>query len=188
MTPVRSNTDEQAQLAMNDVHTSVDAFVQRYAIIEVATVNEMAADAARRLTPEAIALQEYMDVNDVILDDQEVQDFNDSLQAVEVAAQTAGAYMAVANDAQMIQTANDSAAQFQATYEQQGHISMQVQERLRWTSQAMLCLLFWMLIVTSSLTWTLLLRVLRPCFTAVLPKGRAGSFKTLLNRNHVIRV
>ena len=110
--------DEQAQLAMNDVHTSVDAFVQAsYAIIEVATVNEMAADAAAAPdSREAIALQEYMDVNDVILDDQEVQDFNDSLQAVEVAAQTAGAYMAVANDAQMIQTANDSAAQFQATY------------------------------------------------------------------------
>lgn len=110
--------DEQAQIAMTDVQQSVDAFVQAsYAIIEVSTVNEMAQDAQQAPDArEAIALQEYMDVNDVILDDQEVQDFNDSLQAVEVAAQTAGAYMAVANDATLIQTANDSAAQFQATY------------------------------------------------------------------------
>lgn len=110
--------DEQAQIAMTDVHQSVDAFVQAsYAIIEVSTVNEMAEDAQQAPdSREAMALQEYMDVNDVILDDQEVQDFNDSLQAVEVAAQAAGAYMAVANDATLIETANDSAAQFQATY------------------------------------------------------------------------
>lgn len=110
--------DEQAQMAMTDVHQSVDAFVQAsYAIVEVTTVNEMAADAtAAPDSREAIALQDYMDVNDIILDDQEVQNFNDSLQAVEVAAQTAGAYMAVANDATLIQQANDSAQTYLATY------------------------------------------------------------------------
>lgn len=110
--------DEQASLAMNDVQTSIDAFVQAsYAIIEVATVNEMAQDAAASTdTREAIALQDYMAANDVVLDDQEVQTFNDSLQAMEVAAQTAGAYMAVANDPALIQSANDSAESFSASY------------------------------------------------------------------------
>lgn len=112
--------DEQAQMAMTDVHASVDAFVQAsYAIIEVATVNEMAQDAAEAPdSRQAIALQEYMEVNDVILDDQEVQTFNDSLQAMEVAAQTAGAYMAVANDPAMIQSANDSASIYLASYQE----------------------------------------------------------------------
>ena len=118
------NADEyfqdQSQQAMNNLGDTVDAYVDAAtALITVATVNEMAEDAQEAPdSREAIALQEYMDANDVLLDDQEVDTYNESLQAVEVAAQTAAAYMAVANDPALIESANDSAYAMNVTYEE----------------------------------------------------------------------
>ena len=118
------NADEyfqdQSQQAMNNLGDTVDAYVDAAtALITVATVNEMAQDAQEAPdSREAIALQEYMDANDVLLDDQEVDTYNESLQAVEVAAQTAAAYMAVANDPSLIESANDSAYAMNVTYQE----------------------------------------------------------------------
>jgi hypothetical protein len=111
---------DQSQQAMVDVSAAVDAFVEAsYAVIQVATVNEMAQVAANAPdSRQAIALQEYTEVNDVLLDDTEVSTYNDSLQAVEVAAQTAAAYMAVAQDATLLQSANDSAFAMNVTYQE----------------------------------------------------------------------
>ena len=118
------NADEyfqdQSQQAMNNLGDTVDAYVDAAtALITVATVNEMAEDTQEAPdSREAIALQEYMDANDVLLDDQEVDTYNESLQAVEVAAQTAAAYMAVANDPGLIESANDSAYAMNVTYQE----------------------------------------------------------------------
>ena len=118
------NADEyfqdQSQQAMNNLGQTVDTYVDAAtALITVATVNEMAQDAQEAPdSREAIALQEYMDANDVLLDDQEVDTYNESLQAVEVAAQTAAAYMAVANDPSLIESANDSAYAMNVTYQE----------------------------------------------------------------------
>lgn len=111
---------EQSQQAMNNLGDTVDAYVDAAtALITVATVNEMAEEAQEAPdSREAIALQEYMDANDVLLDDQEVDTYNESLQAVEVAAQTAAAYMAVANDPSLIESANDSAYAMNVTYQE----------------------------------------------------------------------
>jgi hypothetical protein len=83
--------EDQSQQAMDTLSEAIDAYVDAAtAVIEVTTVNEMAQDAQEAPdSREAIALQEYMDANDVLLDDQEVDTYNESLQAVEVAAQTA---------------------------------------------------------------------------------------------------
>lgn len=111
---------DQSQQAMVDVSAAVDAFVEAsYAVIQVATVNEMAQEAANAPDArQAIALQEYTEANDVLLDDAEVSAYNDSLQAVEVAAQTAAAYMAVAQDSTLLQSANDSAFAMNVTYQE----------------------------------------------------------------------
>ena len=111
---------EQSQQAMDNLGQVVDSYVDAAtALITVATVNEMAEDAQEAPdSREAVALQEYMDANDVLLDDQEVDTYNESLQAVEVAAQTAAAYMAVANDPALIESANDSAYTMNVTYEE----------------------------------------------------------------------
>ena len=110
--------DNQANLAMNEVNMAVDTFVQAaQAVIEVATVNEMAQDAQNAPDArESMALQEYIEANDVVLDDAEVDFYNDALQGVETAAQIAAAYMAVANDAEMVSQANDTAYDMRVTY------------------------------------------------------------------------
>lgn len=111
---------DQSQQAMNNLGDTIDAYVDAAtALIEVATVNEMAEDAAEAPdSREAMALQDYMDSNDVLLDDTEVESYNDALQAVEVAAQTAAAYMAVASDPALIEAANDSAYAMNVTYQE----------------------------------------------------------------------
>ena len=112
--------EDQSQQAMDTLSEAIDAYVDAAtAVIEVTTVNEMAQDAEEAPdSREAIALQEYMDANDVLLDDQEVDTYNESLQAVEVAAQTAAAYMAVANDPALLESANDSAYSMNVTYQE----------------------------------------------------------------------
>ena len=110
--------DQQADLAMSEVNMAVDTFVQAaQAVIEVAVVNEMAQDAQNAPDArESMALQEYIETNNVVLEDAEVDFYNDSLKGVETAAQIAGAYMAVANDAEMVATANQTAYDMKATY------------------------------------------------------------------------
>jgi hypothetical protein len=108
---------EQSQQAMTNLNQQVDDFVDAAtAVIEAVTVNEMAVNATD--AREIIAIQEYADTNDVLLDDAEITNYNDALQSVEVAAQTAAAYMAVANDPALIQTANDSAYAMNVTYQE----------------------------------------------------------------------
>ena len=112
--------EDQSQQAMDNLGETIDAYVDAAtAVIAVTTVNEMAQDAAEAPdSREAMALQEYVEANDVLLDDTEVEDYNNALQAVEVAAQTAAAYMAVANDATLLETANDSAYAMNVTYQE----------------------------------------------------------------------
>ena len=110
--------DNQAQTAMNEVNAAVDTYVQAaQVVIEVATVNEMAQDAQEGGDERgAMALQEYIEANDVVLSDAEVDFYNESLDGVESAAQTAAAYFAVAGDAEMVDQANQAAYDMRATY------------------------------------------------------------------------
>ena len=110
--------DNQADIAMSEVNAAVDTYVQAaQAVIEVATVNEMAQDAQEAGDERgAMALQEYIEANDVVLSDAEVDFYNESLDNVESAAQTAAAYFAVAGDAEMVDQANQAAYDMRATY------------------------------------------------------------------------
>jgi len=110
--------DDQAQQAMNEVTAAVDNFVAAAEVlVEVATVNEMAQDAQESGDArDAIAIQEYSDQNDVILDETERTTYNDALDLVETTAQTAAAYYAVAGDATLIETANSAAESMLVTY------------------------------------------------------------------------
>lgn len=112
--------DDQADIAMNEVNIAVDTFVQAsQAVIEVVVVNEMAQDAQNAGDErEAMALQEYIEANDVMLADAEVDMYNDALDSVESAAQVAAAYMAVANDAKLVAAADEMAYDVRVTYEE----------------------------------------------------------------------
>lgn len=103
--------DTQAQQAMELVDQAVSDYVAAaQVLIEVATVNEMAQDAqASGDERDALAIQEYADNNDVLLDDNERLAYNDSLDAIEETAQQAAAYYAVAGDTTLIESANQAA-------------------------------------------------------------------------------
>lgn len=111
---------EQSQQASQNLSQTIDAYVDAAtAVVMVTTVGTMAEEAQQAPdSREAIALQEYVEQNDVLLSDEEVQGYNDALQAVEVAAQTAAAYMAVAGDATLIESANDAAYAMNVTYQE----------------------------------------------------------------------
>lgn len=128
--------DQQAEQAMTEVNTAVDAFVEAsQAVIEVVVVNQMAQDAeAAGDERGAMALQEYIEANDVMLADAEVDMYNDALDSVESAAQVAAAYMAVANDEELISAADDMAYEVRVTYAEAASSFFDVQTQGVWVS------------------------------------------------------
>ena len=124
---VQANADEyfqqQAQDGMNNLGAAVDAYVAAAgAIIEVAVLQEMAIEASQSSSTDnnqqAIEVQEYIEANEVnvLLDDAETETYNDALVAVEDAAQKAAAFMAVANDPELLENANTQAEDMQVVY------------------------------------------------------------------------
>ena len=116
----RSTFLHQADQAMDQVSEMIDAYVQAaQTIIMVATVNEMAQDAQTAEDErQAMALQEFMGANDVTLQDEEIEAYNDALSNTEQAIQVAAAYMAVVNDEGLLEQANDMAFDLRVTYEE----------------------------------------------------------------------
>lgn len=112
--------DNQADQAMNEVNTAIDTFVEAsQAVIEVVVVNQMAQDAQEAGDERgAMALQEYIEANDVVLADAEVDFYNESLENVESAAQVAAAYFAVANDEDLVAAADEMAYDIRVTYQE----------------------------------------------------------------------
>lgn len=112
--------DNQADQAMNEVNTAIDTFVEAsQAVIEVVVVNQMAEDAQNAGDERgAMALQEYIEANDVVLADAEVDFYNESLENVESSAQVAAAYFAVANDEDLVAAADEMAYDIRVTYQE----------------------------------------------------------------------
>lgn len=110
--------DDRAQEALDQVSQAIDTYVQAaQQVILVAEVNERAQDAQEANDERgAIELQTYMSENDVTLEEPEVELYNESLQAIEEAAQIAGAYLAIANDQTLIDQANSKANDYLATF------------------------------------------------------------------------
>jgi len=112
--------EDEANNAMDVVSQTIDAYVEAaQVLIEVATVNELAQDAQEAEDDrQAMELQEYIAANDVTLQDQEVEEYNDALVAVQEATQVAAAYMAVANDETLLAAADEMAYDVRVTYEE----------------------------------------------------------------------
>lgn len=110
--------DDVADQAMQQVSVAVDAYVDAAAaVIEVVRVNEISADAQASGDNEtAAAVQDYLNTNDVTLEDAEVDVYNDALVNVEEATQTAAAFMAIASSPDLIDSANQQANSLNSTY------------------------------------------------------------------------
>jgi len=127
---------DQADQAMNTVSEMIDAYVEAaQTIIMVATVNEMAQDAQSAADErEAMALQEFMSANDVTLEDNEIEAYNDALSNTEEAIQVAAAYMAVANDENLLDQANEMAFDLRVTYEEAASVFFDLDTTSVWVS------------------------------------------------------
>lgn len=127
---------DQADQAMDQVALMIDAYVEAaQTIIMVATVNEMAQDAQVAADErEAMALQEFMGANDVTLQDEEIEAYNNALSNTEQAIQVAAAYMAVVNDTSLLEQANDMAFDLRVTYEEAASVFFDLDTQAVWVS------------------------------------------------------
>ena len=127
---------DQADQAMDTVSEMIDTYVEAaQQIIMVATVNEMAQDAQSASDErEAMALQEFMGANDVTLQDEEIEAYNDALSNTESAIQVAAAYMAVANDENLLEQADSMAYDVRVTYEEAASIFFDLDTQAVWVS------------------------------------------------------
>jgi len=128
--------NDEANTAMDVVSQAIDSYVEAaQVLIEVATINEMAQDAQEAQDDrQAMELQEYISANDVTLQDQEVEQYNDSLVAVQEATQVAAAYMAVANDETLLEQADDMAYDLRVTYQEAATSFFDVATQSMWVS------------------------------------------------------
>jgi hypothetical protein len=81
-----------------------------------------------------MALQEFMGANDVTLQDEEIEAYNDALSNTEEAIQVAAAYMAVANDEGLIDQANTMAFDLRVTYEEAASVFFDLATEAVWVS------------------------------------------------------
>lgn len=127
---------DQADQAMNDVSEMIDAYVEAaQQVIMVATVNEMAQDAQQAADErEAMALQEFMGANDVVLQDEDIETYNTALSNTESAIQTAAAYMAVSKDQALLDQANEMAFDMRVTYEEAASVFFDLDTQSVWVS------------------------------------------------------
>ena len=101
--------EEKHDDAMDNLGGAVDMLaVATQNIAEVVTVNEMAAEADT--VEEQLAVQNYIQTNDVEITQAEVSAYNTSLDDVETYAQQAAAFLQAANDT-YITSATDNEAQ-----------------------------------------------------------------------------
>lgn len=101
-----------------DLNNSVQEFVSAASpLIEATRVSRMAEQAQLSGNiAEQQALENYVSTNDVVVDNTELQAFKTSAVTVEESAAVAGAYLAAANDPQIIEFADQAAREFNATY------------------------------------------------------------------------
>ena len=127
---------DEASTAMDVVSEAIDTYVDAaQVLIEVATVNEMAQDAANANDDrQAMALQEYIGANDVTLEDQEVDAYNDAFTAVHEATAVAAAYMAVANDETLLEQADEMAYDLRVTYQEAASVFFDQATQSVWVS------------------------------------------------------
>ena len=127
---------DQADQAMDTVSEMIDAYVEAaQQIIMVATVNEMAQDAQSAPDErEAMALQEFMGANDVVLQDSDIETYNTALSNTEQAIQVAAAYMAVANDENLLNQADNMAREYNVTFEEAASVFFDLDTTAVWVS------------------------------------------------------
>jgi len=112
--------EQQASDQMDQLNDAVDNYVDAAtALIEVATLSNLAEQ--NQDSPDdsgALEVQNYINDNQesVVLTDEEVESYNQSMDDIASIAQQAASFFAVANDENLISEANSAAAEYTASY------------------------------------------------------------------------
>lgn len=97
---------QQSDQALDQLSTAVDNYVQASSqIIEAVVVNNMASNA--ETAEQVVEVQTYIESNDLAITEQSVAGYNDALDSLQQAAQTAAAFVAVANDQTLLDDAQE---------------------------------------------------------------------------------
>ena len=101
---VQEYVDVARQDAAADFGVAVDSYIGASSVlIEAVTVNDMANDAEKSGDAiKAQSVQSYIATNDVTISDTHVDVYNDSLDAVEESGQAFAAFVAVANNGELM--------------------------------------------------------------------------------------
>lgn len=108
----------QAETARQNLDNAISAYVGAAgAIIEVTVVNNMAQEAANSGDAiQAAEVQAYVTENNVTLETQEIDAYNDALTNVEEMAQATAAFTAIANNPELVAAADQAALDAGTTY------------------------------------------------------------------------
>jgi glutamate synthase domain-containing protein 2 len=100
--------DEQSATAMDALSDAVNTYTQASTdLIGAVMVNQMAIEATDQET--TTALQTYVTNNELQITTESVDTYNGALDTVQAAAQTAASFMAVANDQELVGSAQAQA-------------------------------------------------------------------------------
>lgn len=100
--------DSQSQVALDNLSVAVDNYVDASSqLIMAVQVNDMASSVTT--TEEATQLQTYVTNNELQITSEQVDTYNNTLDLVQTAAQTAASFIAVASDATLVESAQAQA-------------------------------------------------------------------------------
>ena len=100
--------DQQADIALDNLGLAVDSYVEASTqLVSAVQVNDMASQA--ETSDQVTELQTYIENNDLNITNEQVDTYNDSLDMVEQTAQVAASFIAVANDANLVASAQSQA-------------------------------------------------------------------------------
>lgn len=110
--------DQQSQQALQQMSQAISVYTDAAtAVVQVAEVNNMVAKAVEEGdNASAIEIKNYVEDNELTLAQPEIDAYNNALQEVETAAQTAASFMAVALSADKISEANTMAEEQLVSY------------------------------------------------------------------------
>lgn len=124
--------DGQAENASVDFGNAVDAYVNAARVmIEVVRVNEMAVEAeASGDVTQVQAVQNYIATNDVTLETEEIDAYNDSMDGVEFAAQSYAAFTSIAGNGEQVAALQADADELSQDFSNAGDASFDAQTQM----------------------------------------------------------
>lgn len=107
--------DEQSNIALDNLSTAISTYVDASTqLVSAVQINEMASNADT--SDKVVEIQTYIENNDLTITNENVDTYNESLDMVQDAAQTAAAFIAIASDQTLIDSAQAQADELNQSF------------------------------------------------------------------------